>query len=345
MNKHTIIVTALAYTAIVIFGGCSLDPDRKLDKAIAGYNEKQPDALRDIEEKFINTISVGSVEGTNLQSNGSLLYKLHVNSAELVYPSTNKYTLTDSEAITCIDRTADYAVISDGIKFCIYDGDGDHRNDETIGEKKNRVKAVAIDGDTIIYYKNFKLYRYSIVHNTRELIHKESFPPPYANYYKVSLSKRDDLLCITSGIAGSYLFNLIQISNGAQVIKNLAMSSSQYHWGINTIRYITGNSGNWEIIQYSIDSKSKKSLAKLADIVDIELAGQGYIVESSKGLWAAPYGKEKRAIPFSYQLGGVYKGRILLKYRDAYYFIDMNKMFAGLNKLAEQTPDLFTGSH
>lgn len=341
MIKLYTIVTVITCSFIAILTGCSLDPDRRLDKAIAAYNEKQPNALQVLEEEFINTVSIGSVEGTNLQSNGALLYKIQDNGAEVVYPSTYKYTLTDSEAITCIDRTADYAVISDGIKFCIYNGDGDHRSDETIGEKKNRVKAVSIDGDTIIYYKNFKLYRYSILHNTSELLHKESFPPPYANYYKVSLSKRDDLLCIVSGIAGSYFYNLIQISNGAVIIKNLALSSSKYHLGENTIRYITGNSGNWEIMQYAIGSKEKKSLAKLTDIVDIELVGQGYIVESSKGLWAARYGMEKKPIPFAYQLGGGYKGRILLKYRNAYYFIDMNKMLAGLKKIGEQSPGLF----
>ncbi len=345
MNKLYAIITTIACASVAIIGGCSLNPDRKLDKAIDGYNEKMPNALLALEKEFINTISIGSVAETNLQSSGTLLYKIQDNSAEVVYPSRNRYTLTDHNTISCIDRTADYAVISDGIKFCIYGADDDHRNDETIGEKKKPVKAVIIDGDAIIYYKGFKLYRYSIVHNTSEPILKESFPPPYVNYYRVGLCKRDDLISIMSGIAGSYFFSLIQLSTGAVVIKNLAMSSSKYHWGINTIRYITGSSGNWEIMQYNIDGKVKKSLAKLPDIIDIELVGQGYLLETSKGLWTARYGTEKRPIPFAYRLAGTYKGRILLQYRNSCYFIDMNKLFAGLNKLEEKTPDLFTRSH
>jgi len=344
MKKLCVTFIAISCAIVAILGGCSLDPDRKLDKAIDSYNEKKPNALQSLENEFINTISIGSVEETDLQSSGTLLYKIHDNSAEVIYPSKNKYTLTDNDTVCCVDRTSDYAVISDGIKFSIYDGDGDHRNDETIGEKKKPVKAVIVDGDTIIYYKGFKLYRYSIIHNTSESMLKDSFPPPYANHYKVTLSKRDDFICIMSGIAGSYFFNLIQLSTGAVVIKNLAMSSSKYHWGINTIHYTTGNSGNWEIMQYAIDGKVKKSLAKLSDIIDIELVGHGYVLESSTGLWTALYGKEKRPIPFAYRLAGTYKGRIILLYGNSYYFIDFNKLLAGLNKLEEKTPDLFTRS-
>ena len=97
-------------------------------------------------------------------------------------------------------------------------------------------------------------------------------------------------------------------------------------------------------MQYAIDGKVKKSLAKLSDIIDIELVGHGYVLESSTGLWTALYGKEKRPIPFAYRLAGTYKGRIILLYGNSYYFIDFNKLLAGLNKLEEKTPDLFTRS-
>ena len=120
------------------------------------------------------------------------------------------------------------------------------------------------------------------------------------------------------------------------------MSSSKYHINGDTIRYITGNSGNWEMIQYSIDSKTKKSLGKFTDIVDIELTGQGYILQTSTGLWVSEYGKERKRIPFSYDLAGKYKGRVLLSHNDTCYFIDMKKMLMSLAKLSEKSPDLFS---
>jgi hypothetical protein len=344
MKARIFLMTLLYGAAALIFGSCSLDPDRKLNNAIEGYLEKEPKALQTLESEFINNIAIDTLESTDFKSTGTLLYRTRDNSAEVIYPSKQKYRLTDDDPVIAIDRTDDYAVISDGLKLCIFEGNGDHLNDESVGEKKNRVKAVLIEGDSILYYKNSKLYRYSIIHHSSEQFLKESFPPPYTNYYMVHLAMRDDLLTVVTGIAGSHNFNLVNSTTGSVIIKNLAMSSSKHNVGINTIRYIAGNSGNWELMQYSIDSKSKKSLGKLSDIIDIELASQGYVLESSTGLWAAEYGKDARRIPFSYKLGGKYKGWVLLQYRDVTYFIDMKKLFSGITKLMEKTPDLFASS-
>ncbi len=344
MRINITLIAILSGVVAVVLNSCSLDPDRKLNNAIEQYIEKQPKALLTLESEFIKNIAIDSVNGTEIKSSGTLLYKIQENNAEIIYPSKKSYTLTDGETITGIDHSDDYAVLSDGLQFCIFDRDGDHLNDETIGDKKYRVKAVLIADDGILYYKNFKLYRYSIIHHSSEQILKETFPPPYANYYLVHLYKLDDRLAVVTGIAGSHFFNLINLSTGAVILKNLGMSSSKHHLGINFLRYITGNSGNWELMQYSIDTKAKKSLAKLPDIIDIELTSQGYVLESAAGLCAAEYGKERKRIPFSYTLAGKYKGRVLLQYRDSYYIIEMKKLFAGLAKLSEKTPDLFTAT-
>lgn len=178
MKTRTFLIPILYGAVVMIFNGCTLDPDRKLNNAIERYNEKQPKALQNLESEFINNIAIDSVEGADIQSTGTLLYRLQGNNAEVIYPSKQSYTLTDGESITGIDRTDDYAVLSDGLQFCVFDGDGDHLNDETIGDKKNRVKAVLITDDSILYYQKSKLYRYSIVHHSSEQILKESFPPP-----------------------------------------------------------------------------------------------------------------------------------------------------------------------
>jgi hypothetical protein len=345
MKMKITLITILFCVVAMILDGCALDPDRRLNNAIIQYNEKQPNSLQTLQLEFINNISIDSVKSTDIHSSGTLLYRTQENTAEVIYPAKQSYTLTDGEAVTGIDRTDDYAVITDGLQFCIFDGDGDHLNDETIGDKKNRVKAVLITDDGILYYKNFKLYRYSIIHHSSEQIVKEAFPPPYPNYFLVHLSKHDEFLTVDTGSAGSHNINLINLSTGSVVLKNLGMSSSKHYAGATAIRYITGNSGNWELMQFSIGSKEKKSLAKLTDIVDIELTAPGYILESTTGLWVSEYGKEKRKIPFPYKLAGKYKGRVVLQYRDTSYIIELNKLFAGLSKLMEKTPDLFSGTN
>lgn len=328
-------------SVLLLLCRCSLDPESRLNSTIEQYLEKKPGAVQALELELLGNISIENVEGSNLQSTGNILYILNENEADIIYPLKRNLTMTDGEELKLLDFSGDYAVLSDGLQFCIFDGDGNHRIDETIGDKKNRVKSLIIIGDDIVYYKNFSLYRFNIINKSNEKLLKESFPPPYANYYKVRLYKKDDLLYILAGLAGSYYFNIVNCATQSVVLKNLGMSSSKHFTDTATIRYITGNSGNWELMQYTIAAKKKTSIAKLNDIVDIELAVGGYLWENRSGLWAADYGKDKIRIPFPYQLAGTYKGRVLLKSKDYCYFIDMKKLFVQLNNLKKKAPDLF----
>jgi hypothetical protein len=341
MKKKYKVLGCSLVSVLLLLCRCSLDPESRLNNTIEKYLEKKPGSAQALELEFLNNISIENIEGSNLQSTGNVLYILNENEADIIYPLKRNLAMTDGEGVKLLDFSGDYAVICDGLQFSIFDGDGNHRNDETIGDKKNQVKSLIIIGDDIIYYKNFNLFRYNIINKTNEKLLKESFPPPYANYYKVQLYKKNDLLYILAGLAGSYYFTIVNYATESVVLKNLGMSSSKHCTGTATIRYITGNSGNWELMQYTNNSKKKTSIAKLTDISDIELAVQGYLWENRSGLWAAEYGKDRIRIPFPYQLAGTYKGRVLLKYKDYCYFIDMKKLFVHLNNLKKKAPDLF----
>ena len=209
MKKRSAITGCGLMAVLLLLCRCSLDPESRLNSAIERYLEKKPGAVQALELALINTVSIDKVEGSNLQSTGNILYKLNENEADIIYPLKRNLAMTDGEGLKLLDISGDYAVISDGLQFCIFDGDGNHRDDETIGDKKNQVKSLIITGDDIIYYKNFNLYRFNIFNKSSEKLLKESFPPPYANYYKVQLYKKDDMLCVLTGIAGSYSFNIV----------------------------------------------------------------------------------------------------------------------------------------
>ncbi|HQL83169.1 MAG TPA: hypothetical protein PK307_13270, partial [Spirochaetota bacterium] len=65
----------------IISSGCSVDPDARLNRAIDRFIEKEPGALRDLETDFIRYASVDSIEGEDLKTNGTLLYRLSDGSA------------------------------------------------------------------------------------------------------------------------------------------------------------------------------------------------------------------------------------------------------------------------
>jgi hypothetical protein len=341
MKKKCIAIECILMALLAFICRCSLDPESRLNKAIEQYLEHKPDAFQALEIEFLDNIIIEKIKGSNLQSTGTILYRLDENEADIIYPLKRSLSMNGGERVTLIDLNGDNIVLSDGLQFCIFDGNGNHRNNETIGDKKNQVKSLIVIGDDVVYYKNFNLYRYSIINKSSEKLVKESFPPPYEKYYKVQLYVKDNLLYILAGVAGSYYCSIVNYETRSVVLKNLGMSSSKHHADTTTISYIAGSSGNWELIQYTVVTKKKNPIAKFNDIMDIELAVGGYLWENRSGLWAAEYGKDRVRIPFSYQLAGTYKGRVLVRYKDYCYFIDMKKLFIHLNSLKDKAPDLF----
>ncbi|OHD65378.1 MAG: hypothetical protein A2176_15590 [Spirochaetes bacterium RBG_13_51_14] len=321
--------------------GCSLDPEKKLNDAVEQYIEKKPGSLQSLEQQFIRAVSVDSVEKTDLHTNGTVLFTKDENSIKTLYTRNCTLTLDDGNEVKYVDLNNDYAVIGDELRFSLFDGACDHYFDETIGDKKNPIKSLVIDNGDIIYYKDYRLYRYHIMHRSSEQILDETFPPPYTNYFTVQLYVKKTVLCVLAGIAGSYYYSIVNTGTKSVVLKNINMSSSKHHTGDNAIYYIAGDSGNWNLAQWDMDKKSKKSLADFSDLIDIELTGQGYLWENSAGIWLSEYGKKGTRIPFNYELAGKYNDRVLLKYRETYHFIDMKKMIAAISMLVDKAPELF----
>lgn len=341
MKRSILLILAHAVTIQIFLAGCSLDPDRKLNSAVERYLGKKPSAMRNLETEFIKHVSTDSISGERLQTNGRFLYTSDANDTEIVYPIKLDLSMPGGEGIQLCDVSDDYAVISDGIRISIFDGDGDFIGDETPGDKKSPVRSVLLMDGKILYYRNSTLYRYNIADKTSEQYLKETFPPPYAQHYTVSMYARGDFLCICAGIAGSYYLSIVNLPDERIILKNLSISSSKHAVTDNFVFYIKGSSGRWELIRYSLTVKSKQTLASFASIIDIELADSGYILENNSGLWASEYGGEKKRLPFAYQLAGTCRGMVLARHKESYYLIDTKRLFDVIRKLEEKAPELF----
>jgi hypothetical protein len=324
----------------IISSGCSVDPEARLNRALDRFIEKEPGALTELETDFIRYASIDSLDGENLQSNGTLLYRVSESSAKVVYPHRLTLDLTGGGNVTLVAADDSHAVISDGIQIGIFSGSGSHRRDETIGDAKSPVRALSIDGDSLLYYRNSRLYRYDFTGNVSSQAFKETFPSPYASFYNARIEKKGKLLSVLAGIAGLYSFTIVDAGTGSVLLKNLGMSSSRYFLGDKAVYYIAGSSGKWELTRFDLASRAKKSLARFTDLVDIEPAASGYVCETNEGLWTALYGKDRMHIPFPYELAGSYRGRVLLRYKGAYYFMDMGRLNKGLSRVLEKLPEL-----
>jgi len=339
--KHTAVKRIVIPLCVIFLGRCSLDPDKKLNDAVRQYRSNKPGALQALEYEFINNVSAQSVETPGLQTNGNALYALKGNNIEILDPVKLTLSMLDGGGVKRAYLSDDYCAIADETQLSIFRANGDHLIDNPIGDTKHPIRSIIISGDNVIYYKDQKLYTYNIVLKTSQQFIKDVFPPPYAPYYSVNLLKSGNLLGVNAGTAGSYNFSIINLANESVIVKNMSLSSSKIHMDGTRAYYITGNAGNWELIQYALDQMKKKSIARFSDIVDIELTSAGYVYESRDGLGASEYGKDKTIIPFTYRLSGRYRDTVLLKYRDIYYIADLKKMFAGLKRLKDQAPELF----
>ncbi len=341
MNRHAPRPIVLSLFMILLCA-CTMDPEKRLEKALDNFSTGQPDALDALQLELLRYGSKGSIDGKDLHSTGTVIYQTDEEGARIIFPSRIDLSMIGAEGERHIDMNDRYAVISDGRQLSIFDNRGSHIIDAAVGDEKNPVLNCTVDGETIIYYKDFTLYRYKIADNTSDALMPETFPPPYRKYYTVTFSRTGSLLGIAAGIAGSYYFNVVDLSEQRVVLKNLQTSSSKLHMGPDTIYYITGKSGAWQLTMWTLADKNKITLTRFTDIIDIELSAKGYIREHRDGLEISSYKEAPVRIPFKYELAGKYGEEILLHYKSRYHRVDVPRMLTGLKKLNDANPGVFS---
>jgi hypothetical protein len=330
MNARNFIITLSLMVVSLNPGACMLNPDWKLTHAVDQFRDGSESSTADIASALIESATVDELDIPGLRSNGNVLYTMDTAEMTIQYPDRNTFTLTEGGEIKHLDRSSDYTVISDEIQMAVFNSDGSHRQDETAGDAKNPISSLVIAGDSVLYYKNNSIYNYNIIHHVSE-----------TKDYTVHMTVKHDKLIVIVGIAGLYYGSLINLENQSVIIKNISMASSHYHLGTNALYYMGGNTGNWQLICLALNTKSKKTIDRFSDITDIHLAAGGYVMENNAGLWAASYGAPAIHIPFTYELSGVYRDRVILTYRGASHIIDMKKFITDLTSMKQTIPALF----
>lgn len=337
MKKITLIIPL----TLIIFG-CSKNPEKALQDAIAKYKMDDTKSISPIKEAFINKVSAGNFSSKGLQSNGKFLFYLYEESLKIIYPYEKILKPVKSNELTSFDLNQDFFTYCNGIQINAKNLKTGSVKNITLPDEKERIKSHILHNDSLIYYSDNKLLVDELLSDNSGLLVKDQLIPPYNKYFQAYLGKNKSIISLLLGVAGSYYLSIIDAETASVLVKNISLSSSKFYVDKNDAYYILGSTGSWEIMKFNIINKKKKSLKKFSNIIDIELCSFGLILENSDGLTIEDYeSEEKIEIPFEYRLKGKVGDYILMEYSGKTYLVDLKSMYDNLDTLKTEIPELF----
>ncbi|MCP4131584.1 MAG: hypothetical protein GY754_11450 [bacterium] len=319
---------------------CTADPDEAFNEAIENLNKGKAGSLLAVEQQFIKQTQVKEFNAQGLLFSGSIMCYRDQNMFDVVYPEKLGIPVVNAGNKIFYDINDKYFISSDEIKVSIVNRKEDQQKIAVLGDKKHPVKALVLCDDSIIYYRNYKVYLFDIRLNKTSLLIANDFKPKYKNY-NVTLRRKGKTLAVLIGIGGDHSLSLIDIHEKKIKIEKIAAASSRIFLAEEYVLYVMGSSGKWTITKFTIPDKQKWFLNKLKDIRDIVLLEKGFLLEDRKGLWAMDYKNKKKYLPFKYELKGKSCGNILFNYKNTIHLVDISTLFAKMESLMKRSPELF----
>ncbi len=342
MPFHKILFPILVIAILSLFISCIKDHDALLSKAISRYKAGDSTQLYEIEREIALSISIATFDTANLMSHSNIIFTTDRKSLNVLYPFKKKFFDIPINDDYIFDADDTLFSSTNGIEINFQNDKTDSDRTIAIGNEKNKIKAISIFKEKTIFLFNEKLYEWKNSAGEPEMIFKDLFNAPYAKFYNAIFNKSDKNLGLITGIAGSYYFSLIDVEQKKILIKNLSLSSSRIYFNNETIYFVGGSSGKWELFSYTITDKKKNSIRVFTDLVDIIPAEGGYFFENPKGIWCGGYDENAPVIiPFNIKPFEKCGSYVIIEVNKKYYLSDMKKMLNKINTLKNELPDLF----
>lgn len=332
----------IALGVALLVSGCGKTPQQSLEKAIRLYQEGDVAQMGVIRENLLAASAQTAIDANSAASDGRLLYRQGDDQVTVLYPHAGKMTATGMRGITAFDVNDRHMAWTDGDTLHVSGAGLAGMKSAAVGEVKGKVLALAVLDAGVIFYKKNMLYLHDYEQNSATLFLHEEFPVPYARYYTVRLSRWNNLVAVLTGSAGSYYLSLVDTIDRSIPVKNLTLASSKFYVSADTVYYMQGSSGNWELTGYALPGKNKKTVRRFSELSDIDLGAAGYLYDDGRGLKAGGYdGSPEIALPFPYILAGSCGDRILLQYESKIYPVDLTQLLGNLATLQAGIPGLF----
>lgn len=334
----------ILFVGIALFtAGCSKNSNKELKAAIESYRNNENGALERIQQALINSCTLSEYDDQSIRSHGRVVYTVRSNSLKTIIPEKHEITLPVQFPVDSmsIDVSKNYIGIMDGKALLVFNEAAEMGQPIIIGDEKEKVTDLLLNDNYIYFYKEYRLHVYDFKNEKHYLASNDTFLAPYPKLYSTSLKRNNDKVCLVIGMAGSYYISIINIVNKSVLQKNIMAASSKCMLLSDKLYYIEGGAGNWDIVSYQFDKKSKIKVSHFNDISNIHVGRTGYFSENKKGLYYAIYGQKQRKVPFKISIVEIGESFLLVKMNNRIHLVDSEKLFVSLDDLARQIPDIY----
>jgi len=343
LNKNFPYSAAILFflTAFLQFTNCSKTPDEKFDITLKKLSEGDAAAARQISELLLLAVSPQTFSGNEIYCDTEILWEKSGGSIDVLYPKKGSFKLQSDgmNRVRAVDH--DNAVFSDGVDIFIFAWDGKLKKRIKAGTKHEQVLALAVSGGTTYYFKNNKIYSAS-ENSDEKLFIKNTFIPPYSKLFNSYMYTNGNTLGLLLGVAGSYHFSAIDIEKQRVIAANIRMASSKLYLMEDSVLYMSGSTGNWNLSRFTFKTGAKKDYQRYKDIEDVEIFQNEIIIKNSSVSYIGSAGKKDYAMPNEYHFRGACGPLALIKYGNVFYGAEPAKLYELIAKTkniqAEKSP-------
>jgi len=317
----------------VILISCGRPSDDDLIDAALRFNKGDEKSNKKLEDLFFRRIEISKIDNKILLAD-SFLFIENDSEIAIKYPIKKTFAAAGKRDFLYITISDDRMAYTDGNSiYCC-----DDETDPLYTSSDNNIRSLIIIGDEIYFYNKFQLFRVSIKSKENVRIVNESFFPPYKKLFNANFRNAGSLIGISSGIAGSYNISIVDIRKKSIIMSNIQSASSAFAINEDSIWYLGGSTGNWEVTKINLATKNKKIIQKINDINNFVITSNGYVYENNEGIHISNYLNDPINLPLRYRLMGICGDTIIMKYDTIILtdFMTINNNALLINKVMKQ---------
>ncbi len=325
--------------SISMLASCSKSNDEKLEEQLTQKQLTNTNVDK-IGQLLLMSISDFTFNKDTMIINRNGIYAIIENKIVFQYPQKFKMDITSSK-LELLDISEKFLVAYDKNGLIYHDISNKETWEPKVEIPGKDISALKIINDDILIFSNNELHSLSFKNENSRKILENKFTAPYKKFYKSSLVKSTNQLCLTLGIAGKYYSNIINIKDKETKITDISATTLKNYLDQNHLYYITGKAGNWNLQKFNLTTKEKVKIFSFKELIDLEFTKWGLIVEDSNGIHLINYNGFKIIIPFDYKLSGFCKGKILISYKNKTYLVKLEDLNRKLTYIKNKKPSIF----
>ncbi len=331
----------LLLAVLSLFLSCKKDFRIALENSIRRYTGGDKKAFAEIEENFINAVSILAIKNEKKHILSRIILKHDKDSYKAVYPFNFQVSKTNLK-IRIADYNNEIAVFSDGKRILISDKNGKIVKIINPGNKNSFIKDVIVNEQRIIYFSQEELRYYNYQSGKSGLITDDKLSPPYNKYYTVHMkSAGRENISVVAGAGGSYYLYVLNSTTGRILLNKYSVSTPKLLYLDESLYLVKGSAGKWHLVRISLNNSREELLDSFSNISDLELIPEGYLYHIEDTLWFKDFNGNKTRIPFKYRISGIINKHPVLQFNNSLFLINWEKMNGKLMHLKMIIPGLF----